>query len=469
MTAVDIITMGCSKNLVDSEQLIARFASRGFKVYHNPDETHGGIVVVNTCGFIAAAKEESINTILELCEKKNDGELQRVYVMGCLSERYMKELQDEIPEVDKFYGKFNWGELIEEISANKSLTPQPSVSEERGSTPEDAQVSAENSSPAEDASLVTCTATPTRAITTPSHYAYIKISEGCDRHCAYCAIPIITGRHTSRPMEEILDEVRALVAQGVKEFQVIAQELTYYGVDLYGQQRIAELVDAMAQIEGVEWIRLHYAYPTHFPTDLLRVMRERPNVCNYLDIALQHISDHMLSRMQRHITKQETLALLEQMRRDVPGICIRTTLMVGFPGETDEDFEELMDFVRTVRFDRMGAFAYSEEEGTYAALHYADDVPEEVKQERLDRLMTLQEIIAAELSEEKVGRTLRVVLDRCEGDYYIGRTEADSPEVDCEVLIPVGADERLEVGAFYDVRITDCEEFDLYGEIAHEQ
>lgn len=431
---IDIITMGCSKNLVDSEVLMRQFEAIGYRCVHDPKRPSGEIAVINTCGFIEDAKQESINMILEFAQAKEEGKLKQLYVMGCLSQRYRAELKAEIPQVDKFYGKFDYKNLVKDLGKN-----------------------------------VTVACDGKRHLTTPRHYAYLKISEGCDRHCAYCAIPIITGKHVSRPEEEILEEVRQLVASGVKEFQVIAQELTYYGVDLYGQQRIAQLVDAMAGIEGVEWIRLHYAYPTHFPTDLLRVMRERPNVCNYLDIALQHISDHMLSRMQRHITKQETLALLEQMRRDVPGICIRTTLMVGFPGETDEDFEELMDFVRTVRFDRMGAFAYSEEEGTYAALHYADDVPEEVKQERLDRLMTLQEIIAAELSEEKVGRTLRVVLDRCEGDYYIGRTEADSPEVDCEVLIPVGADERLEVGAFYDVRITDSEEFDLYGEIAHEQ
>lgn len=430
---VDIITMGCSKNLVDSEQLLNLFNEHGFQVYHNPDTTHGDIAVINTCGFIASAKEESINEILELCELKTDGELNRVYVMGCLSERYITELREEIPEVDKFYGKFNWKELITDLCAEQSSTPP--VHHEK-------------------------------IITTPKHYAYLKISEGCDRHCAYCAIPIITGKHKSRPMEEILNEVRTLTSQGVKEIQVIAQELTYYGIDLYHEQRLPQLIDQMAEIPGVEWIRLHYAYPTHFPMELLSVMRKHKNVCNYLDIALQHISDHMLERMHRHITKEETLRLISDMRREVPGICIRTTLMVGFPGETEEDFEELMDFVRTARFDRMGAFAYSEEDGTYAAENYEDDVPEEIKEQRLDRIMTLQENIAAELSEAKVDTTQRVIIDRQEGDFFVGRTEADSPEVDCEVLIQRSADTPLTIGEFYNVRINDCEGFDLYGTIA---
>lgn len=430
---VDIITMGCSKNLVDSEQLLNLFNEHGFQVYHNPDTTHGDIAVINTCGFIASAKEESINEILELCELKTDGELNRVYVMGCLSERYITELREEIPEVDKFYGKFNWKELITDLCAEQSSTPP--VHHEQ-------------------------------IITTPKHYAYLKISEGCDRHCAYCAIPIITGKHKSRPMEEILNEVRTLTSQGVKEFQIIAQELTYYGIDLYHEQRLPQLIDQMAEIPGVEWIRLHYAYPTHFPMELLSVMRKHKNVCNYLDIALQHISDHMLERMHRHITKEETLRLISDMRREVPGICIRTTLMVGFPGETEEDFEELMDFVRTARFDRMGAFAYSEEDGTYAAENYEDDVPEEIKEQRLDRIMTLQENIAAELSEAKVGTTQRVIIDRQEGDFFVGRTEADSPEVDCEVLIQRSADAPLTIGEFYNVHINDCEGFDLYGTIA---
>lgn len=434
---VDIITMGCSKNLVDSESLINLFKEHDIKVYHNPETTHGDIAVINTCGFIASAKEESINEIIELCDLKTDGELNHVYVMGCLSERYMDELCAEIPEVDKFYGKFNWKELLNDLAAadgDNTLTQPSSTNSETE-----------------------------RTITTPAHYAYIKISEGCNRHCAYCAIPIITGEHKSRPMDDILTEVKQLVKQGVKEFQIIAQELTYYGIDLYHEQRLPQLIEQMAHIPGVEWIRLHYAYPTHFPMDLLRVMRENNNVCNYLDIALQHISDNMLTRMQRHITKQETIDLLAAMRREVPGITIRTTLMVGFPGETDADFEELMTFVRDARFDRMGAFAYSEEEGTYAAEHYTDDVPEDVKQKRLDRLMLLQEDIATELSEEKVGETLRVIIDREEGDYYIGRTEADSPEVDCEVLIAKSAERPLTIGNFYQVEITDSEEFDLFG------
>ena len=424
---VDIITMGCSKNLVDSEHLLRQFQEKGFEIFHNPDETHGDIAIVNTCGFIGDAKEESINMILSLCELKEMGELNRLYVMGCLSERYLKELIQEIPQVDKFYGKFNWNQLLDDLheSYNDELKNE-------------------------------------RVLTTPSHYAYIKISEGCNRHCAYCAIPIITGEHISRPMEEILDEIRHLVSEGVKDFQIIAQELTYYGVDLYKKQMIAELISEIAKIPGVEWIRLHYAYPTHFPMELLKVIRENDNVCKYLDIALQHISDNMLSRMKRHTTKKETIELLAAMRREVPGITIRTTLMVGFPGETEEDFNELMEFVKETRFDRMGAFAYSEEESTYAAEHYTDDVPEEVKQERLDRLMSLQEGISADLCAEKVGKTYKTIIDRIEGEYYIGRTEHDSPEVDCEVLIPT-EEYELEIGNFYNVRITSADEYDLYG------
>jgi len=401
--------------------------ARGFRCTHDSDDPQGEIVVINTCGFIADAKEESINTILEFVQAKSEGRVEQIYVMGCLSERYLADLETEIPEVDGWYGKFNYEELLTRI---QTLSAAPHNA-------------------------------PFRKLTTPSHYAYLKISEGCDRHCAYCAIPLITGRHRSRPVEEILDEVRWLVSQGVKELQVIAQELTYYGIDIDGHQHIAELVERMADIEGVEWIRLHYAYPTHFPMDLLRVMREKKNVCKYLDIALQHISDSMLTRMQRHITKQETYNLIETMRREVPGICLRTTLMVGFPGETDEDFRELLDFVRWARFERMGAFAYSEEEGTPSAKLYEDDVPEELKQQRLDRLMRLQQNIAAEMEAEKVGQVMRVIIDRQEGDFFVGRTEYCSPEVDPEVLI--AASEQLTVGQFYDVKMTDSEEFDLYG------
>lgn len=417
------------------------FKAHGYHVTHDAERPEGDIAVVNTCGFIEDAKQESIDTILELAQAKEEGRLKRLYVMGCLSERYLADLEAEIPEVDGWYGKFNYRKILEDLERIEGLKNIIGPETPEGTGPKDKQV-------------------PFRHITTPGHYAYLKISEGCDRHCAYCAIPLITGRHQSRPMKEILDEVRWLVSQGVKEFQVIAQELTYYGVDLDGRQHIAELVEQMADIEGVEWIRLHYAYPAHFPWDLLRVMREKPNVCRYLDIALQHISDHMLSRMQRHFTKQETYELIERMRREVPGIHLRTTLMVGFPGETDEDFQELLAFTRWARFERMGAFAYSEEDGTYSADHYADDVPQEVKQQRLDKLMRVQQNISAEIEAAKIGQTLRVIIDRQEGDWYVGRSEFCSPEVDPEVLIP--SNEDLTIGAFYEVRVTDAEEFDLY-------
>ena len=431
---IDFVTLGCSKNLVDSERLMAMCESHGFRCTHDVEQPKGEIVVINTCGFIADAKEESINTILEFVQAKSEGRVGQVYVMGCLSERYLADLETEIPEIDGWYGKFNYQQLLSDIEDRERLKC------ERGKTIEEGFH---------------------RHITTPSHYAYLKISEGCDRHCAYCAIPIITGHHKSRPVESILNEVRWLVSQGVKEIQVIAQELTYYGIDIDGRQHIAELVERMSDIEGVQWIRLHYAYPAHFPMDLLRVMREKKNVCNYLDIALQHISDNVLVRMQRHISKQETYDLIETMRREVPGICLRTTLMVGFPGETDEDFHELLDFVRWARFERMGAFAYSEEDGTPSAKLYEDNVPDDVKQHRLDKLMRLQQNISAEIEAEKVGKVMRVIIDRQEGAYYVGRTEFCSPEVDPEVLIPVN--ERLTVGQFYDVKITDSEEFDIYG------
>ena len=401
--------------------------AHGYQCTHDSDDPQGDIVVVNTCGFIADAKEESINTILEFAQAKTEGRIEKLFVMGCLSERYLADLEKEIPEVDGWFGKFNYRQLLADLDKQVELDKLENTH---------------------------------RHITTPRHYAYLKISEGCDRHCAYCAIPIITGKHKSRPMEEILDEVRWLVSQDVKELQVIAQELTYYGVDIDGRQHIAELIEKMADIPGVEWIRLHYAYPAHFPWDLLRVMREKKNVCNYLDIALQHISDHMLSQMQRHVTKEETYELIRKLRQEVPGIHIRTTLMVGFPGETDDDFRELVEFVKWARFERMGAFAYSEEEGTYSATHYQDDVPPEVKQARLDKLMRIQQNISAELEAEKIGQVLRVIIDRQEGDWFVGRTEFCSPEVDPEVLIPI--DEKLTIGAFYEVRITDAEEFDLY-------
>ena len=421
--------MGCSKNLVDSELLMKQFEANGYHCVHDAKRPQGEIAVINTCGFIEDAKQESIDTILEFVQRKQEGRLNKLYVMGCLSQRYQKELEAEIPEVDKFYGKFNYKQLLQELGK---------------------------------ADVVACDGR--RHLTTPHHYAYVKIAEGCDRHCAYCAIPIITGKHTSRSKEDILQEVRELVADGVKEFQIIAQELTYYGIDIDGKPHIAELIREMADISGVKWIRLHYAYPNQFPMELLDVMCEKSNVCKYLDIALQHISDHMLTRMHRHVTKQETINLLKVIRERVPGIHIRTTLMVGFPGETEEDFQELMDFVREARFERMGAFAYSEEEGTYSAKHYEDDVPPEVKSCRLDQLMALQQEISTEVEAKKVGKVMKVIIDRKEGDYYIGRTEFCSPEVDPEVLIPAST-KRLRVGNFYNVKIVSSEEFDLYGEL----
>ena len=424
---IDIVTLGCSKNLVDSERLQRLFWKKGYECHIDAPNVDGDVVVINTCGFIGDAKEESINTILEFAEAKKNGEIAKLYVMGCLSQRYLNELQEEIPEVDKYYGKFDWNQLAESM---------PKIGER---------------------------VTQHRDADKPRHYRYIKISEGCDRHCAYCAIPLITGKHVSRPIEDILDEVRELVSEGTKEFQIIAQELTYYGVDLYGKRRIADLISQMADIKGVEWIRLHYAYPNQFPMELLEVMREKDNVCKYMDIALQHISTSVLTRMRRNTTKEETMDLIKRLRQEVPGITLRTTLMVGFPGETDEEFAELVEFVKWARFERMGAFAYSEEEGTYSAEHYRDDVPEEVKQQRLDKLMRVQQRISAEIMAEKIGKVFKVIIDRQEGDWYVGRTEYSSPEVDTEVLLPI--DEELEIGQFYDVEITGSEEFDLYGKL----
>lgn len=424
---IDIITMGCSKNLVDSERLMRQLQECGYEVTHDSETPEGEIAVINTCGFIGDAKEESINMILEFCQRKEQGDLNKLYVMGCLSERYLHELREEIAQVDKFYGKFNWNELLNDLQHRYDDT----ISQER-------------------------------VLTTPSHYAFLKISEGCNRRCAYCAIPIITGSHVSRPIEEIEQEVRYLVSQGVKEFQIIAQELTFYGVDLYKKQSIAELVERIADIEGVEWIRLHYAYPSNFPMDLLRVMREKDNVCKYLDIALQHVSTKILKKMLRHVTKEETYELIEKMRAEVPGIHLRTTMMVGFPGETEKDFEELIEFVKWAKFERLGAFAYSEEDGTYAALNYRDNVSKKKKQERLDRLMEVQQRISTNINYNKVDNVYKTIIDRVEGDYYIGRTEFDSPDVDTEVLIPV-SDKTLEIGCFYNVSIYDATEFDLMG------
>ena len=434
---IDIITLGCSKNLVDSERLMGLMERYGYHCTHDSVRPQGEIAVINTCGFIADAKEESINTILEFVQRKEEGKLRKLFVMGCLSERYKADLEAEIPGVDGYYGKFDYPRLLEDLKK-----------EENGGF-----IASE-----------TASGCISRHLTTPKHYAYLKIAEGCDRHCAYCAIPIITGRHQSRPMEEILAEVEYLVSQGVKEFQVIAQELTYYGVDIDGKQHIAELVERMADIPGVKWIRLHYAYPTHFPWDLLKVMREKDNVCKYLDIALQHISTNVLSNMRRNTTKEETIELIKRLREEVPGICLRTTMMVGYPGETDEDFNELIDFVKWARFERLGAFAYSEEEGTYSAEHFKDDIPEEVKQARLSKLMRVQQRISHEIMDENIGKTLEVVIDRRENDYYIARSQYSSPEVDPEILISA-EDAQLKVGEFYNVEITDSEDFDLYAKI----
>ncbi len=429
---IDVITLGCSKNLVDSERLLKRFEDCGYEVAHDSDNVCGEVVVINTCGFIGDAKEESINTILEYVEAKREHRIKHLFVMGCLSERYFADLKLEIPEVDKFYGKFNWTELINDL---KLINP-PTKSYERH-------------------------------LTTPSHYAYLKISEGCNRFCAFCAIPLITGRHTSVPMEQLEEEVRTLVAQGVKEFNVIAQDLSSYGTDIYGHMALPELIERLAVIEGVEWIRLHYAYPTQFPYEILPVMARHKNVCSYLDIALQHISDKVLTNMRRRITKEQTLELIERLRREVPGIHIRTTLMVGFPGEGEAEFKELKEFIRTARFDRMGAFAYCEEDDTFAAKNYSDDIPQEVKDARLAEIMEIQEGIALELNEAKIGSVLKVIIDREEGDYFIGRTEFDSPEVDPEVLIKKS--QPLSIGKFYNVRIEAAMPFELIGEVTEQQ
>lgn len=425
---IDVVTMGCSKNLVDSELLMRQLIANGYTLEHDPETPKGEIAVINTCGFIGDAKEESINMILSFAEAKKERGLKKIYVMGCLSERYREELQKEIPEVDKFYGKFDWRGLISDLgkSYNKELEFD-------------------------------------RSLSTPPHYAYLKISEGCDRTCSYCSIPIITGKYKSRPIEDIEDEVRRLVTGGVKEFQFIAQDLTYYGIDLYKSMKLPELVERISDIKGVEWIRLHYAYPAHFPVDLLRVMRERDNVCNYLDIALQHISDRMLKIMRRNITKQQTYDLIKLFRNEVPGIHIRTTMMVGHPGETEEDFNELVDFVKEMKFERLGAFPYSHEEDTYNDKNYSDDVPASIKQERMNTLMDMQEGIALSVNETKVGQTMKVIIDREDSDYFVGRTEFDSPEVDGEVLISKAKD--LVVGEFYNVRIEAAYPFDLLGTV----
>lgn len=425
---IDVISLGCSKNLVDSERLLKQLELSGFQAFHNSDNVDGDIVIINTCGFIGDAKEESINTILTYAEAKNEGRIKELYVMGCLSERYRDDLLAEIPEIDRIYGKFDWVNIVSDIIKRNPAT-----------MPYD------------------------RVITTPSHYTYLKIAEGCNRFCAFCAIPLITGRYKSRPIEEILEEVRMLVGKGVKEFNVIAQDLSSYGLDIYKRLALPELIDRMAEIDGVKWIRLHYAYPSEFPYEILDVMARHSNVCNYLDIALQHINNDVLKNMRRHITKEETLALIRTIREKVPGIHIRTTLMVGFPGETEEAFNELKEFVREAKFERMGAFAYCEEDDTYAAKNFSDSIPQEVKESRLEEIMTIQEDVALESNQSKIGKTMTVVIDREEPDYFVGRTEFDSPEVDPEVLI--NKDDRLTVGNFYDVEITEALPFELMAKL----
>ena len=424
---VDIITLGCSKNLVDSEQLMRQFDVLGYKVRHDTENPDGEIVIVNTCGFIGDAKEESINMILQLADRKKEIK-NKLFVMGCLSERYLHDLETEIPEVDKFFGKFNYVDILKELGQEYRA----------------------------DFRLE-------RTLTTPPHYAYIKISEGCNRTCSYCAIPIITGHHRSPAIEDIEKEVKLLVDKGVNEFQLIAQDLTYYGIDRYKKSKLAELTERLSEIPGVGWIRLHYAYPAHFPYDVLRVMRERENVCNYLDIALQHSSDHMLTAMRRSFSSAVTFELITKIRGEVPGIHLRTTMLVGHPGETEEDFEQLKEFVRWARFERLGAFAYSHEEGTYAHKHYTDNIPDEIKQQRLSELMEIQQQIAAEINSAKIGQMLRVIIDRKEDAYFIGRTEFDSPEVDPEVMIPTDT-RGVKVGEFYQAKIVDATDFELFGQ-----
>jgi len=425
---VDVVTLGCSKNLVDSEFLIRQFKANGIEVAHDAEEPNGEVAIINTCGFIGDAKEESIDTILEFAEAKKRGEIKQLYVMGCLSERYPGQLKNELPEVDKFYGKFNWKEIVSEIGA----TYRRDLMNER-------------------------------SLTTPNHYAYLKVSEGCNRACSYCAIPIITGKHKSRSIEDLLDETKRLRDTGVKELQVIAQDLSFYGYDLYKDYKLPHLVDELSKVDGIDWIRLHYAYPAGFPLDVLKVMHDNPKVCNYLDIALQHISDNMLGLMRRRVSKNQTYRLMEEMRKQVPGIHLRTTFITGHPGETEQDFAEMEQFVKDIRFERLGVFPYSHEDDTYAFKTYQDDVPDDVKQERADRIMEIQNGIAREQNAEKVGQTLQVIIDREEGDYYIGRSEFDSPEVDQEVLLHKDDNKPLNTGEFYQVEITDSEDYDLFG------
>lgn len=425
---VNIVTLGCSKNLVDSEMLLNQLDLNGFKVVHDSEQDDADIVILNTCGFIADAKEESVNTILNFVDARKEGKLDKLLVMGCLSARYKEDLTKEIPEVDKFYGKFDFKEIVKDLNA--TFYEQKMYH---------------------------------RVQTTPSHFAYLKISEGCNRHCSFCAIPQFTGSHKSRSIESLLEEARELVARGVKELLIIAQDLSYYGIDMYGESKLAELINRLADIEGLEWIRLHYTYPSKFPTDVLTVMRERSNVCKYLDIPLQHITDRMLGMMRRKIDRKETIALIEKIREEVPGIALRTTFLVGHPGETQEDFDELKTFIREYPFERMGVFAYSSEDDTYAFRMYNDDIPQEVKEARAAELMEMQQQISADLNLKQIGKTVRVLIDREEEDFFVGRTEYDSPEVDGEVLIE--KTQSLQIGNLYSVNITGSDDFDLYGEV----
>ncbi|MDE6624101.1 MAG: 30S ribosomal protein S12 methylthiotransferase RimO [Alistipes sp.] len=429
MKKINVITLGCSKNTVDSEHLMARLAAAGYEVLFDSDRTDAKVVVINTCGFIGDAKQESIEMILRAAAAKQAGKIERLFVIGCLAERYADELRAEIPEVDDYFGARTWDGIVRALGACEA----PELATERH-------------------------------LTTPKHYAYLKISEGCNWMCGYCAIPLIRGRHVSVPMEELEEEARKLAARGVRELIVIAQDTTYYGVDLYGERRLGELLRRLCRIEGIEWIRLHYAYPAAFPDDVIRAMAEEPKICKYLDIPFQHISDAQLASMRRRHTKEEAYALVRRLRDAIPDLAIRTTLLVGYPGETEADFEELMQFVRDVRFERLGVFPYSEEEGTYSAEQLRDDVPEAVKQERVERIMALQQEISLDNNRRRVGRTERVVIDSRQGDFYVGRTQYDSPEVDQEILIPA-SERRLLRGRFYDAKIETAADYDLYATI----
>ncbi len=430
MKKINVITLGCSKNTVDSEHLMARLAAAGYEVLFDSDRTDAKIVVINTCGFIGDAKQESIDMILRAAAAKQAGKIERLFVVGCLSERYADELRAEIPEVDEYFGARTWDGIVRALGAS------------------------------EDPALAT-----ERRLTTPKHYAYLKISEGCNWKCGYCAIPLIRGGHVSVPMEELEEEARKLAAQGVRELMVIAQDTTYYGIDLYGRRMLAELLRRLCRIDGIEWIRLHYAYPAGFPDEVIDVMASEPKICKYLDIPFQHISDAQLASMHRRHTKAEAMELIGRLRGAIPDLALRTTLLVGYPGETEADFEELLAFVREVRFERLGVFPYSEEEGTWSAENLRDNVPEEVKQRRAERIMALQNEISLDNNRRRVGRTERVIIDSRQGDWYVGRTQYDSPEVDQEILIPA-SERRLLRGRFYDVTVTSAADYDLYGEIA---